>query len=67
MRIKVRVSVPRPRPALPVDMAALRDRLRAVRDMVGGAPLPRTSRLRETAAAMASAEAERRRAGLEGL
>ena len=66
MRIDVRVSVPRLRPVLPMDRAALRGRLRAVREMVGGAPLPRTSRLREAAVAMASAEAERRGERPEG-
>ncbi|NDV87773.1 hypothetical protein GTW51_13785 [Aurantimonas aggregata] len=60
MRIAVRVTVPRLRPVRPVDAAALRDRLRAVRELVGGAPLPRTSWLREAAAAM-PAEAEGRR------
>ena len=66
MRIDVRVSVPRLRPVLPADGAALRERLRALREMVGGAPLPRTSRLRGAAAAMASAEAERRGERPEG-
>lgn len=60
MRIDVRVSVPKLWPVLPTDMTALKARLRAVREMVGVAPLPRTSRLREAAVALASAEAERR-------
>jgi hypothetical protein len=65
MRIDVRVSLPRLRPVVPRDGAALRERLQAVRDLIGGARLPRTSLLRRAAAGMASAEAEWRREGLE--
>ncbi|MBB4004206.1 hypothetical protein [Aurantimonas endophytica] len=67
MRIDVRVAVPRLRPVLPANAAALQERLRTVRALIGGAPLPRTSLLRRAVAGMASAEAESRREGPESL
>jgi hypothetical protein len=59
MRIDIRVSPPRLSAVLPKDAALLRARLAAVRAMLGSGPLPRTSRLREAVAAMASAGEER--------
>ena len=60
MRVTVRVRAPRLRPVMPADRAALRARLAALRDLVGNARLPRTSRLREAGAGVESAEAARR-------
>ncbi|UIJ70636.1 hypothetical protein [Aurantimonas sp. HBX-1] len=60
MRVTVRVKAPRLRPVMPADTAALRARLAALRDLVGNAPLPRTSRLREAGAGLVFAKAARR-------
>ncbi len=59
MRIAVRVKVPRLRPVLSAELAVLRARIEAVRSLFGGDRLPRTSRLRQAAAAMNLAEAAR--------
>lgn len=60
MRVTVRVRAPRLRPLMPADTAALRARLAALRDLVGSARLPRTSRLREATAGLGSAGAASR-------